>query len=636
MRNSDSERESRQVAEASREKEWSSPSFMRELFMGRFRLDLIHPLPGVEAGPRPEFEAFYRRFEEFLRDEVDPAEIDRTGEYPPRVLERLRELGAFGMKIPAEFGGLGLSEDEYTRVMRLLGSVDGNLTALLSAHQSIGVPQPVKLFGTEEQKRRFLPRCAAGAISGFALTEPRVGSDPARLSTSAVRAPDGKGWILDGEKLWCTNGTIAELLVVMARNPDTGRISAFVVETSWPGVVVEHRCRFMGLRALANAHIAFRGVRVPDENLVGAEGEGLKIALVTLNTGRLAIPGAVVGAAKKCLEISRKWAGAREQWGAPIGRHEAIAHKLADMAATTFAMEAVSDLANAMADSGLFDIRLEAAAAKEWNTTQAWRIIDDTLQIRGGRGFETEASLAARGEAPVGVERMLRDSRINTIFEGSSEIMHLFMAREAVDKHLDVAGTLVDPDASTFDVLRALPGIAAFYTTWYPSTLAPFGRRHGFGRFGSLATHLAAVERRTRRLARNLFHGMAAYQGRLQRKQMFLFRAVDIANDLFAMAAAVTRAQRMYEDGDAAAPEALELADVFCRTARRRIDQGFRDLWRNDDSLKVRVAGRVLDGDHAWLEAGAVGLPFSREDLVPPAVAGAEPAPGSAARAAGE
>ncbi len=636
MTSTKGERESLQVAEESREKEWTSPSFMRELFLGRFRLDLIHPLPTGAEAPREEFEAFYRRFERFLRDEVDPGEIDRTGEYPQRVLDRLRELGAFGMKIPEEYGGLGLTETEYARVMRLLGSIDGNLTALLSAHQSIGVPQPVKLFGTEEQKRRFLPRCAAGAISAFALTEPRVGSDPARLSTSAVRAPDGNGWILDGEKLWCTNGTIAELLVVMARDPESGRISAFVVETSSPGVVVEHRCRFMGLRALANAHIAFRGVRVPEENLIGKEGQGLKIALVTLNTGRLAIPGAVVGTAKRCLEISRKWSGAREQWGAPIGRHEAIAHKLADMAATTFAMEAVSDLADAMADSGRFDIRLEAAAAKEWNTTNAWRIIDDTLQIRGGRGYETESSLEARGEAPVGVERILRDSRINTIFEGSSEIMHLFMAREAVDKHLDVAGTLIDPDATTFDVIRALPGIAAFYATWYPSTLAPLGRRRGgYSRFGSLAGHLAAVERRTRRLARTLFHGMAVYQGRLQRKQMFLFRAVDIANDLFAMAAAVTRAQRMYEDGDPAAVDAVELADAFCRGARRRIDRAFRDLWHNDDGVKVRVAERVMDGAYAWLEEGAIGLRFSRDDLVPPEVAtGAGPA--DSARAAGE
>ena len=624
-----SEHESREVAEASRQTEWSKPSFLRELFLGTLRMDLIHPYP-LPAEERPEFAKFYERMREFLRNEVDSVEIDMSGEYPEPVLAELRRMGAFGMKIAKEYGGLGFTNVEYQQVMQLLGSSDGNIVALLSAHQSIGVPNPLKHFGTEEQKKKYLPRCAAGEISAFALTEPEVGSDPARVATTAEKTADGTAYVLNGTKLWCTNGTLAGLLVVMAVHPTaeggaggpgppastsgagstpaTRKISAFVVETAWPGVKVEHRSHFMGLRALANGVISFTNVRVPAENLIGAEGRGLKIALMTLNDGRLSIPSGSVGTAKLCLEICRTWSKSRVQWGKPIGRHEAIAQMLSSMAAHTFAMEAVANLAAQMADRGGYDIRLEAAAAKEWNTARCWEIVDDTMQIRGGRGYETERSLAARGEPAIGVERLMRDYRINKIFEGSTEIMHLFMAREMVDRHLQAAGPMADPRSTFQQKLSALPKMLSFYAWWYPTRWLGWGWWPRYSGFGGLGTHVRFIDRMSRKLARESFHGMLVYQAGLQNRQAFLFRLVDVASELFAMAASVSRAQALADTGRAEAKEAGELADVFCRMARRRIRALFDDLWDNDDPSRYRAALAILDDRHQWLERGTIGL----------------------------
>ncbi|MHB8874280.1 MAG: acyl-CoA dehydrogenase family protein [Myxococcaceae bacterium] len=612
----DEEARSRQLVEAAREREWKGAGFMRDLFLGRFRLELIHPFP-MTVGERPAFRRFYDELERFLLEEVDPGQIDASGEYPEHVLQGLRRLGAFGMKIPVEYGGLGFNQVEYGKIMQLLGSYDANITALLSAHQSIGVPQPLKLFGTEEQKRRYLPRCAAGAISAFALTETTVGSDPAGLLTTATPSADGRTFILEGDKLWCTNGTLAELLVVMARDPRTNAINAFIVETGWQGVEVTHRCRFMGLRALANGTLSFRSVRVPRENLLGKEGKGLKIALTTLNTGRLTLPAATVGISKRCLEICRKWASVREQWGRPIGEHEFIAHKIAAIAATTYAMESVSDLAQELADRKGYDIRLEAAAAKEWNTWQSTRLLDDTLQLRGGRGYETAQSLAARGEAPLPVEQMNRDARINLIFEGSSEIMHLFIAREAVDQHLKWAGVLIDRNASVGKKLAALPGIVARYVPWYLKQWVGWGRWPRYSSFGKLAPPLRFVNRASRKLARQIFHAMLVFRAGTERRQAFLFKLVDIGNELLAIGASVARAERLRQDGRPEAPGAAELAHGFSLSSELKVRALFRSLWRSHDKARFKLGLEVLEGRYDWLEKGAIPLGLSMEELRP-------------------
>ncbi|MGW2637860.1 acyl-CoA dehydrogenase family protein [Streptomyces sp. NPDC001348] len=617
------EREARQVAEAAREQDWRKPSFAKELFLGRFRLDLIHPhpLPADEDAQRGE--EFLAKLRDFCETKIDGARIERDAQIPDEVIDGLKELGALGMKIDTKYGGLGLTQVYYNKALALAGSASPAVGALLSAHQSIGVPQPLKLFGTQEQKDTFLPRCARTDISAFLLTEPDVGSDPARLATTAVPddggtsrssgAESGGDYVLDGVKLWTTNGVVADLLVVMARVPKSeghrGGITAFVVEAASEGVTVENRNAFMGLRGIENGVTRFHRVRVPAANRIGEEGAGLKIALTTLNTGRLSLPAMCAGAGKWCLKIAREWSAAREQWGKPVALHEAVGSKISFIAATTFALEAVLDLSSQMADENRNDIRIEAALAKLYGSEMAWLMADELVQIRGGRGFETAASLAARGERAVPAEQILRDLRINRIFEGSTEIMHLLIAREAVDAHLSVAGDLIDPDKTLSDKARAGANAGVFYAKWLPKLVAGPGQLpSSYGEFKhevDLSGHLRYVERHARKLARSTFYAMSRWQGRMETKQGFLGRIVDIGAELFAMSAACVRAELLRSQGDHGR-EAYQLADAFCRQSRIRVEELFGRLWNNTDDIDRKVVKGVLGGAYEWLEHGVV------------------------------
>ena len=599
------EREAREVAEAAREAEWKLPSFGKELFLGNFRLDLIHPQPRLDAAAVEKGEKFLSDLEAFLRSDVDPLEIEREAKIPDKVVDGLKALGALGMKVPEQYGGLGLSQVYYNRALSLAGVWHASLSTLLSAHQSIGVAEPLLGFGTEEQKQKWLPKVAKDHISAFLLTEPDVGSDPARLGSTAT--PVEGGYKLNGLKLWATNGAVADIVIVMAQVPKSegrrGGITAFVLDYDTEGVTVEHRNAFMGLKGIENSVTRLTDVFVPEENVIGREGDGLKIALTTLNTGRLALPAICMGVGKWATKISREWASERVQWGRPVGKHDAVAQKLAFIAASAFGLEAMVDVSGRLADDKKNDIRIEAAIAKLYGSELGWQIVDELMQVRGGRGYETAESLKARGEKPVPVEQAMRDMRINRIFEGSTEIMHLLIAREAVDKHLEVAGEILEGDGGLGEKAKVGVQAAKFYASWLPQLAVGSGQKPGsYSEFGPLAKHLRYVERHSRKLARSTFYGMSRWQAGLEQRQAWLGRIVDIGAELFSISAACVYADTIRKDHPERGESAFELADLFARQARRRADDLFEALWSNDDDENSALAKDVLKGRYTWLE----------------------------------
>src|SRR6266571_4953640 len=591
-------REALELAEASRDPLDERGSFASNLFIGRFDFDRIYPWPEQSAEDRAAGKDFLASLEKYLKENVDADEVDRTGEIPQKNIDDLFAMGAFGVKIPKQYEGLGLSQVNYGRAAMLLGSWDANLTALVSAHQSIGVPQPLLLFGTEEQKRKYLPRVARREISAFALTEWNAGSDPANMSLRADPTADGSAFILNGEKLWCTNLIKAGVLVVMAKTApkivngkERKQITAFIVDVDSAGLEITYRCRFMGLRALYNGIVKFTNVRVPRENMIAKEGQGLKVALTTLNTGRLTIPAACVGLSKRLLEISRKWASERIQWGVPIGQHSAIAGKIAEMAGNTFAMEAMTFLTSGLVDRKAGDLRIETAMCKMWSTETTWKTSDDAMQVRGGRGYETAQSLEGRGEEAIPVERFLRDCRINTIFEGSSEIMRLFIAREALDPHLKVGGAVFTS--------------GKFYAGWYPRQWFSSGAGKIDNLHRDLQRHVDYAARTSKKLARGLFHAMARFGPKLDREQLLLSRFVGIATELFAISATCSFAQYKIDSGEPT-DEVLSVASYFCRSAKMRIDHHFAGTSRNADRAGYDLTQELLAGKHESFRKGIV------------------------------
>lgn len=575
-------------------------TFAGGIYSGDINFADIFPFPEQSESQKKAGESFFQELREVFQECVDPDQIDETGEIPDKVFNELSKIGAFAIKVSKEYGGRGLSQTNYSKAAMICGEKCGNISALLSAHQSIGVPQPLLMYGTKEQKERYLPKFAKGSVSAFALTEDGVGSDPSKMTTKAEPSADGSHFVLSGEKLWCTNGLKAEHIVVMARTPDRNgkkQITAFIVDMDMPGVTILNRCRFMGLKALYNGVVKFEEVYVPKENIILGEGRGMKVALGTLNIGRLTLPAICVGSIKWMLKVCREWASSRSQWGSTIGKHSAIADKISQLAANTFAMESMVLLTAQMADSKNHDIRVESAIAKMWGTETAWKMIDETMQIRGGRGYETASSLKGRGQPFPAVERMFRDLRINLIFEGSSEIMRLILAREALDPHLKAAGAVLDSRLPLKARLVAVIKAASFYARWYPKQWSPFLHKTPKGIHASLRPKLKYISKSSKKLARKLFHSMIRYGPALDKQQLLLGRLAEIGSELFVIAASTSRAQSMDTQ------EARDLADCVFENAKLRISQKFKALNNNNDKKNYSLAKKILDSDFEDLES---------------------------------
>ena len=599
-----------EATEEAREKEWLHPSFGSQLFMGDFHPELLFPFPEQSMEERRVGDELIEKFMGFLSQNLDPEEVDATRTIPRNVIEEMGKMGIFALKIPKEYGGLGFSQTNYNRLVMRVASYCGATAVLISAHQSIGVPQPVRLYGTEEQKRKFLPLFREGKISAFALTEPDVGSDPAQMSAEAKLSEDGAFYILNGTKLWCTNGTIADLIVVMAKTApkivkgkEKQQISAFILDMKTPGVELLHRCEFMGLGGIYNASLKFTNVKIPKENLLWEEGRGLSLALGTVNVGRLTLPAASTGAAKQCLSVARRWGASRIQWGMPVGLHESGREKIAYIAATTFAMEAVTWLTSAWADQGNIDIRIEAAMAKLFTTEELWKIVDLTMQLRGGRGYEKGRSLKARGEVPYPIERVMRDCRINRILEGTSEIMKLFLAREAMDPHLKRITPILSHKSSFFTKCKSFFSSLKFYALWWPKKRWGWLKDVRYPQMGEMEGHYRYIQRTSEKMSLQLFSAMAKYKKQLERKQLLLGRLVEIGTDLFALSACCSYALHLYNK-NTQDRSPLDLAHFFAACAERRIEARLHSIKNNDDHLGNKIAEQVIHKDFRWLEKG--------------------------------
>lgn len=565
------------------------PSFGAELFLGRLRTDLLTMPAGDPRRLTDADEQFLACLREFCENEVDGHLIETEDRIPDRVVEGLKDIGAFCIKILPEYGGLGLSRACYHRALMIASTAHSALGELLAAHQAIGLPQPIALFGTEKQKREFLPRCVR-EISAFALTEADIGNDPYRMHTTAVPDRHSGTYTLNGVKLWATNGVIADLLVVMADVPPSddggGGMTAFVVEAGAAGVSVEHRSSFLGLRGLENGVIRLHEVVVPAGNRIGEEGAGLEVALAAQDTGRLSLPAVCAAGAKWSLKVAREWAGARVQWGRPIGEHDAVAGKLSFIAATAFALEAMVEVSGRQADGGRNDTQVEAELAKLISSEKAWMVADELVQIRGGRGYETAASAAARGERGVPVEQLLRDVRIGRIFDGSSEVLRTFLGEAVVDQRQSS-----DRSATAADGTQ-------------PQTAGPEGpeRLNGLDDGNPLTGHLRYIHAATRRLPDLIGQVTDETDGELAEHQRRLGRIVDIGAELYAMSASCVYAAAWTDHGDAPA----ELADAFCSQARLRIEELLERLSDNTDARDRAVARHVLDKRYSWMEEGVI------------------------------
>lgn len=605
------------ASEAARDRKAYS-GFIAGLFEGvvRRRLFTTYSIPAMSEAAKE----FLDRLRLLLIEKVDPEAIDKEGAIGDDVLTALKGIGAFGIKIPNRYGGLGLSQSEYHAVATLLGSHDAATTVLLSAHNSIGAAEPLKLVGNDEQQRRLLPRLAKGEISGFALTEQGAGCDIWDLKTYAVPVREAGvlvGYRLTGDKLYTTNAPrgddefLASLLVVVAqivnephevqRPKEERRFGAFVVETHSQGCSCT-RLSFMGVRGIYNGEVHLREVFVPAANRLGEEGEGLRRALESLTVGRLTLPAACLGNLKQCLRLGRIRAQRRVQYDRPIGEHTDIGSKIVLMASRVFALEALVKITGIWADAKQ-DVRLESAAAKILATEWLLESLLDLFRIYGGRAFETPDSLRLRGELPVPIERMIRDALINVIWEGSNGILTLWIGREGLAEYFTQGTAFLEFQIT--EMLRATPFFVKTAARSF-NALSDY-EKDGMAQGSPDAVWERFVARKSRELAQKTLWATARHRRGLARKQLLLTRLVKAGMDLFAVEALLWyRSQQEIRDKD----HSRGLAAYFCSRIGAEFNPApllsMRTTVWDDDAEVYRMAKAILSGQAEWLEEGII------------------------------
>ena len=601
-------------------------SFMAGLYEGRPDFDLLLP-PEEPAEERAAGEAYCKTIQSFLTAHVDPDEIERTAKIPDSVLQGLFKLGAFGMKIPKEYGGLGFSYKNYGRVLTLMAGWNYALALTVAVPQSIGIAMPILLFGNEQQKKTFLPRVAREDISAFALTEPITGSDAANIRTEAVLDSTGQTFIVNGEKLWCTNGTIARYVTLIARVParqlqqngkrvwipvpgGTGAENhvhtAFILDMTLPGVQIRQRCQFEGCRGIENAHMTFQDVHIPADHLVGEVGKGLNYALTILNVGRaISIPALCLGMAKQAWQPTLDRANERHTFQKPLAERQTQQMRVGHMATTLFAMESLAQLVWHLADQKRYDIRIEAAVAKMFCSEETIRFLKNAQIIFGGMGYETAESKRVRGEPAFGIEQLVRDAEMGRIGEGATDILKPYVAREGLNSHLERARNLFDERMTGSHRVTEIWHLMKFYVPWYARQWRrrPLSSRPELQR-SQVRPKMIFIEQASRRLARAIFYAMLCHRQALRDDQGRQNRIEAVGEDLLAIAATALYAES--QERIAGHAELWDLAEELFRNAGQRIDENIRGLIHNRDRLVTVIGKNAFSGKYPSLFGGII------------------------------
>lgn len=564
-------------------------SFMKSLFHGVIDESMIFPYPTASATETDTLNTFLESIRRFFAANVDAAKIDRSQEIPADVMRGLKELGLFGMLVPTEHGGVGLSNMGYARVMQEIGGLDSSIAVTLGAHQSIGM-KGILLFGSDAQKKRYLPKLATGEhVAAFALTEPGAGSDAAAIQTRAEPAPGG-GYVLNGSKIWITNGGFADVFTVFARTSpaDEGakpRITAFIVERGW-GVKNGPNEHKLGIRGSSTTEIFFEDVRIPEGAVLGEVGRGFKVAMEVLNSGRLGLASGCVGMAKKLIKLAVERTQERRAFGRQIGEFGLIKDKIATMMAETYALESMTYMTTGLVDSKAGDYSVESAICKVFGSETLWRVVNETLQIAAGIGYMQDYPF----------ERMLRDARINLIFEGTNEILRAFIALSGMQ----------GPGKELVEVARAMrepiKGFGLLTDFAVRKARSALGRERLTRHHPILNREAVVFEEYVGELAKGCEKVLRKHGKNIAEMQYTQKRTAEVATDLYAIACVIARTTRAIERrGEEGARREIDLTSIFVTAAEHRLAATVAAFDKNDDELRKAVASKTyVDGGYPF------------------------------------